>query len=131
MNRSLIACFKDSYLENVLIFQNMKSMEKLTSLNEHISLILHNIIINHKRVQWKFFKKMKRNHKQYKLMFLIATKPKFVCRSLEQRKVYCRAKFGAEKGLLQGRARRTGGFCSKTQTPRWFSGRSSYRQNLG
>ena len=32
------------------------------------------------------------------------------------------SEFGAEKGLLQGQARKMGELCSKTWTPQWFSG---------
>lgn len=39
-----------------------------------------------------------------------------------------RAEFGAERGLLNGQARRTSGSCSKkSQTPQWFSAKCFYR----
>ena len=46
------------------------------------------------------------------------SKPK--CQSLEQRKVYCRAKQGEYVAYAQ-----------KLRITQWFSGKSSYRQNLG
>ena len=41
------------------------------------------------------------------------------------------SEFGVEKSLLQGKARRTGGSCSKTPTLQCFLGKSFYRPKSG
>ena len=40
-------------------------------------------------------------------------KPKFVCPMHSEAKQTKMSEFGADKGLLQGQAKSTGGFCSK------------------
>ena len=59
------------------------------------------------------------------------TKHKFVYHMHSEAKQTEMLQFGAEKGLLQGQARRTGSSCSKPPTPWWFWGKSFYLQNLG
>ena len=67
-----------------------------------------------------------------RLSSLIVTKPKFMCLTHSEAKQTETSGFGAEKGLLQGQARRMGGSCSKNpELPDGFWGEVFNRQNLG
>ena len=57
--------------------------------------------------------------------------PKFVCLMHSEAKQTETSEFGAEKGLLQGHAKKTGALCSKYPNSPMVSGEEFLRQILG